>query len=117
MMTGLRDSYKSGAAVYEHAMRCGGEAGGVRTNPTQPSQTQRFRASAVYAGFELKHSFVEAGAWRCPMLISFSNNRNYGATIRRPAPIMMQSYVLVVSASASTAFAVLPSSTYSDATL
>ena len=57
----------------------------------------------------MKHSFVDAGACRCTMLINFSNNKKYGGTIRRPAPIMMQSYVLVVSASVSTASAVLPS--------
>jgi hypothetical protein len=50
----------------------------------------------------LKHSFVEAGACRCTTLINFSNNSKYGGTTRRPAPIMMQSHLLVVSASVST---------------
>jgi len=80
-------------------------------------KTQRFTASAVSAGFELKHSFDEAGACRWTILINFSNNRKYGGTTRRPVRIMMQSYLLVVSASVSTASAVLPSSTYSNFTL
>jgi hypothetical protein len=37
--------------------------------------TQRCTASAVSVGFVLKHSFVEAGAYRWMTLISFSNNR------------------------------------------